>query len=386
MPLYDDPPNGLRMAAEPLERWTEALLERLGTPPDVAADVAEILLASDLRGIASHGTARLPQYVALAEAGTMDPAARPVKERGRPALALFDARNGWGHHAGRVAMDDAIERALTLGTAISVVRNSNHYGIAGWYAMRAAEGGLIGVSLTNTSPLVAPTRARIPMLGHEPDRARGAGRPVRHPVPGHGHEHDPARPDRGRGATRRGAAAAVGDRAGRLARRRRPTKALAGALQPLGGTEETAGYKGYGLALIVEVLTGILAGAAFGPEHRRPVLDRGEERPRPVVPRHRSGRDRRTGRVRGAPGTAARAAHGGAAHPERARPGAVARASRRQSARNDRGARASSSTASTTRTCWRSPAGWTCRCRTRSPGRAPRPPAPAAAGQSVGRA
>ena len=73
MPLYDDPPNGLRMAAKPLERWTQTLIERLGTPEDVAADVAEILLASDLRGIASHGTARLPQYDALAVARTMDP-------------------------------------------------------------------------------------------------------------------------------------------------------------------------------------------------------------------------------------------------------------------------------------------------------------------------
>src|SRR5262245_50625630 len=106
MPLYEDPPDGLRTDAVALERWTKALIERLGTPSDIAADVAEILVSSDLRGIASHGTARLPQYVALAEAGVMDPTARPVRERGRPALALFDARNGWGHHAGRVAMDD----------------------------------------------------------------------------------------------------------------------------------------------------------------------------------------------------------------------------------------------------------------------------------------
>jgi LDH2 family malate/lactate/ureidoglycolate dehydrogenase len=264
MPLYDDPPNGLRMAAEPLQRWTMVLLERLGTPNDVAADVAEILVASDLRGIASHGTARLPQYVALAEARTMDPRARPRKERGRPGLALFDAENGWGHHAGRVAMDDAIERAMTLGSAISVVRNSNHYGIAGWYAMRAAEGGLIGVSLTNTSPLVAPTRARIPMLGTNPIAvAVPAGRfgvlcldMATSTIP-RGRIEVAAR--RGEMLLPQWAIAPDGSPA------TTPDDALAGALQPLGGTEETAGYKGYGLALIVEVLTGILAGAAFGP-------------------------------------------------------------------------------------------------------------------------
>jgi LDH2 family malate/lactate/ureidoglycolate dehydrogenase len=264
MPLYDDPPNGLRMAAEPLQRWTQALVERLGSPPDVAADVAEILVASDLRGIASHGTARLPQYVLLAETRTMDPTARPVKERGRPGIALFDARNGWGHHAGRVAMDDAIERCLTLGTAISVVRNSNHYGIAGWYAMRAAEGGLIGISLTNTSPLVAPTRARIPMLGTNPIAfAAPAGRFGILSI-------DMATSTIPRGrievAARRGetllAQWAIGPDGSPATT---PEAALAGALQPLGGTEETAGYKGYGLALLVEVLTGVLAGAAFGP-------------------------------------------------------------------------------------------------------------------------
>ncbi len=264
MPLYDDPAGGVRLAPEPLRRWTSRLLGRLDTPGDVADDVAEILVASDLRGIASHGTARLPQYVTLAEAGTMDPTARPVRERGRPGIARWDGANGWGHHAGRVAMDDAIERAFTLGIAASVVRNTNHYGIAGWYAMRAAEGGLIGVSLTNTSPLVAPTRARIPMLGTNPIAvAAPAGR--------HGMVVlDMATSTIPRGrievAARRGESLLAGwaigpDGSAALT----PDEALAGALQPLGGEERTAGYKGYGLALVVEMLTGVLGGAAFGP-------------------------------------------------------------------------------------------------------------------------
>src|SRR5262249_33635302 len=205
-----------------------------------------------------------PQYVALAEAGVMDPSARPVRERGRPAIALFDARNGWGHHAGRVAMDDAIERALTLGTAMSVVRNSNHYGIAGWYAIRAAEGGLIGASMTNTSPLVAPTRARVSMLGTNPIAvAAPAGS-----FGTLGRDMATSTIPRGRieAAARRGETLnpgwAIGPDGSPATT---PDAALAGALQPLGGAEDTAGYKGYGLALIVELLTGILAGAAFGP-------------------------------------------------------------------------------------------------------------------------
>jgi len=264
VPLYDDPIDGVRVGAESLRRWTARLIGRLGTPPDVAADVAEVLVASDARGIASHGTARLPQYAKLAQAGVMDPAARPVRERGRPGLALFDARNGWGHHAGRVAMDDAIERAMTLGTAISVVRNSNHYGIAGWYAMRAAEGGLIGMSMTNTSPLVAPTRSRISMLGTNPIAfAAPAGKYGMLVL-------DMATSTIPRGrievAARRGETLLPGWAIGPDGSpATTPEVALQGALQPLGGTEETAGYKGYGLALIVEVLCGILAGAAYGP-------------------------------------------------------------------------------------------------------------------------
>jgi LDH2 family malate/lactate/ureidoglycolate dehydrogenase len=206
----------------------------------------------------------LPQYVKLAEAGVMDPAARPVLVRGKPALSLFDAQNGFGHHAGRVAIDHAIERARENGTAVAVVRNSNHYGIAGWYAMRAAAEGMIGMSLTNTSPLVAPTRSRVSMLGTNPIAvAAPAGKYDMLVL-------DMATSTIPRGrievAARRGemlpAGWAIGPDGSPATT---PDQALAGSLQPLGGEESTAGYKGYGLALIVELLTGILSGAAFGP-------------------------------------------------------------------------------------------------------------------------
>ena len=264
MPVYADPTGGSRLDGEALRRWTTAIVERLGAPGDIAADVAELLIASDLRGIASHGTARLPQYVKLAEAKVMDPAGRPILERGKAALSLFDAQNGFGHHSGRVAIDHAIERARDAGAAIAVVRNSNHYGIAGWYAMRAAAAGMIGMSLTNTSPLVAATRARVGMLGTNPIAvAAPAGK------------HDMLVLDmatstipRGRieVAARRGETLPIGwaiSADGSPATT--PEDALAGSLQPLGGEEATAGYKGYGLALIVELFTGILGGAAFGP-------------------------------------------------------------------------------------------------------------------------
>jgi LDH2 family malate/lactate/ureidoglycolate dehydrogenase len=264
VPVYQDPSDGLTIRVEALRDWTARLIEAIGTPPDIAVDVAEILVASDRRGIASHGTARLPNYVALVEAGVLDPAGRPVHDAGRPALARFDAANGWGHHAGRVAVDWAIEAAAELGTATAVVRNSNHFGIAGWYALRAASRGLIGVALSNTSPLVAPTRSRAPMIGTNPIAiAAPAGRFGTFCL-------DMATSTVPRGrievAARRGELLPVGwaiDVDGRAATT--PEAALGGALHPLGGEEGTAGYKGYGLSLAVDMLTAVLAGATYGP-------------------------------------------------------------------------------------------------------------------------
>jgi LDH2 family malate/lactate/ureidoglycolate dehydrogenase len=147
---------------------------------------------------------------------------------------------------------------------MTVVRRSNHFGIAGWYAMRAAQGGLIGAAFTNTSPLVAPTRARIPMLGTNPIAiAAPAGK------------YGMLVLDMATSTIPRGRIEVAARRGERLLPSwaigpdglpaETPEAALEGALQPLGGVEATGGYKGYGLSLIVEVITGVLAGAAFGP-------------------------------------------------------------------------------------------------------------------------
>jgi LDH2 family malate/lactate/ureidoglycolate dehydrogenase len=144
------------------------------------------------------------------------------------------------------------------------VGHSNHYGIAGWYALRAASAGLIGMSFTNASPLVAPTRARQAMVGTNPIAiAAPAGRWGTFCL-------DMATSTVPRGrievAARRGEDVPVGwaiDETGRPATT--PDAALRGTLQPLGGGEETGGYKGYGLALAVDLLTGVLSGSTFGP-------------------------------------------------------------------------------------------------------------------------
>jgi LDH2 family malate/lactate/ureidoglycolate dehydrogenase len=264
VPVYTDPVGGATVSSSALRTWTLSVLEVIGTPSAVASDVAEILVAADRRGIASHGTARLPNYLTLVDAGVMDPSGLPHLVRERDALALFDAENGWGHHAARVAMDWAIGAAAAAGSAVAVVRNSNHYGIAGWYATRAARAGLIGCAFTNSSPLVAPTRALHPLIGTNPIAVAAPA----------GHWDlfclDMATSTIPRGrievAARRGETLPVGWAIGPDGRPATTAEAaLAGALLPLGGLEETAGYKGYGLALAIDLLSGVLSGSAFGP-------------------------------------------------------------------------------------------------------------------------
>ena len=94
MPLYPDPIDGVIIGEKALCAWTDSIVRGVGTPPVIAADVTEVLVAADLRGIASHGTARLSQYVTLVEAGLMDPEARPVRERGKPGLVSAAGRRG----------------------------------------------------------------------------------------------------------------------------------------------------------------------------------------------------------------------------------------------------------------------------------------------------
>lgn len=264
MPTIDTPAEGPCVSVPQLLTWTETVIAAAGTPADIAADVAEVLTSEDARAIASHGTARLPDYIAPIEGGVMDPATRPVETAVRGSVGRLDARNGWGHHAARVVIDRAIDLAGTFGIGTVAVGNSNHFGIAGWYALRAARRGMVGVSLTNSSPLVAPTRARTARIGTNPIAiAAPAGR--------HGQfclDMATSTVSRGRieVADRRGeqlpSGWAIGPDGGAATT---ATQALEGALQPLGGDEDGAGYKGYGHGLAVDLLTGVLAGAAFGP-------------------------------------------------------------------------------------------------------------------------
>jgi ureidoglycolate dehydrogenase (NAD+) len=214
--------------------------------------VAETLVWTSLRGVDSHGVARVPVYAERLRSGVLNGRPRPSVVRREGAIAVVDGDSGPGQVAAVFATDLSIELARAHGAGVVSARHSGHFGAAGFYAIRAAQAGLIGVAMTNTEPLVIPYGGIEPALGTNPiafaapsgdggvfnldmatsqvainriNNARDEGRPI----------------PEGWGVDERG----------------EPTTdpAAVKSAVPLGG------YKGYGLALMVEVLCGVLAGA-----------------------------------------------------------------------------------------------------------------------------
>ena len=158
--------------ARALEAWAGSLLEAVGAAPEVAAEVARHLVGANLAGHDSHGVLRLAQYVAQAEGGALDPAARGRVERESAALCLYDAERGFGQWACRQALEWCLERAPAAGIASAVVRRSMHAGRLGDYAEVAAAAGLASiVTLGIAGPgagLVAPFGGVRRFLGTNP--------------------------------------------------------------------------------------------------------------------------------------------------------------------------------------------------------------------------
>ena len=243
--------------------FVEAVFLRIGCPPADAAQAAEALLAADLRGIDSHGVARLNGYVRLWEAGRINPTPTIRIVHETPSSATVDGDGGLGLVVGPWAMDVARQKAAAVGTGWVAVRHSNHFGIAGYHAMRALADGQIGIAMTNASPLVAPTRALKRLLGTNP---------IAVAVPA-GQEPpfvaDLATTTAANGKLeilqRKGLDAPLDwlqDAAGH------PTPdahgvVKGGALRPLGG--DTASHKGYALGAVVDIFSAVLSGANYGP-------------------------------------------------------------------------------------------------------------------------
>jgi len=238
---------------------------KVGVSPADATVVGDVLVTSDLRGIESHGVARLESYyVSRLRKGLMEPRPAVAIVRETPSSILLDAGNGLGHPVAKHAMEQVIAKAKTSGSAFGAVRNSNHYGIAGYYAMMALEHDLIGIASTNTVRYGAPTYGSDMLLGTNP---------FAYAIPAH---NEPAFVlDFATTTVPRGKIEVYNRKEKPLNHgwaidaegheTTDPQTALKGALLPLGGFGvDNGGHKGYGLGLLVEILCGVLSGGTFG--------------------------------------------------------------------------------------------------------------------------
>jgi len=249
----------MRFRPQTLERFATDLLVQLGLPEEDAALTAKALVQADLDGVETHGLGRLPNYVARLQKGLVNPKPHMTFVRQLGATALLDADNGMGQVAAARAMGEAIRLAKQFGTGWVAVRNSNHFGTTSFYCDMAVAANMIGFALSNTPPGMAPYGGREALLGTNPI---GIGIPAGKATP---ISVDMATSAAARGhvlkAKREGKSIPLGwaiDRDG--APTTDPNAALGGALLPM------AGAKGYGLALAVEALCGVLAGAGVGRE------------------------------------------------------------------------------------------------------------------------
>jgi len=262
----------IRVEASELEEFVAGVMARHGVPAEDARVTARVLVTADLQGIPSHGVARLGRYLAGIDEGFIAPGVEPELVEPAPTIAVMDARHGLGQVAAVRAMELAIDKARVGGLGLVTVKRSNHFGIAGYYARMALEQRMIGVAMTNSSPVVVPTFGTQVMLGSNPIAFAA-------PADGHpGFVLDAATSvvargkleDRDRDRAQAPAGWAI-DRDGHDALDpgvflRDLRDRVGGGLLPLGGHgERFSGHKGYGLALMVDVLCGVLSGAAFGP-------------------------------------------------------------------------------------------------------------------------
>jgi LDH2 family malate/lactate/ureidoglycolate dehydrogenase len=230
--------------------------EKLGLSRTDAVVTADNLIFANLRGVDSHGIIRLKIYADRLRAGGNNPKARPSIVREGDSNALIDGDNGVGQVAAVAAMKLAIDKAARFGIGVTGVKNSNHFGAAAYYAMMAIEHDMIGFALTNASPTMAPAGGREARLGNNPFAiAIPAG------------DHPALVLDMASGAVAKGKIFVAQQEKKKIpltwaldkngVPTDDPDKAAEGLIQPLGG------YKGYGISLMLDILTGVLCGSGF---------------------------------------------------------------------------------------------------------------------------
>jgi len=262
----------IKLNVDALQEFTINVLNKFGVPVTDAKIVADVLITAEQRGISSHGLQRLNRYTNGLKTGVIKPITNIQVLKETPNTLLISGGDGLGHVVGYNAMKLVIDKALKNNVAFAAVRDSNHYGIAGYYSMMALEHDLIGLSTTNSVAMVVPTHGRNAVMGTNP---------IAIAVPAG--EERPFVLDMATSTIPRGKLE-VYEREGKtipttwaIDELGNPTQDVArvltnlldkkgGGLLPLGGAEEeNGGHKGYGLSLAVDIFSGVLSGSIFGP-------------------------------------------------------------------------------------------------------------------------
>lgn len=254
-----------RFNSDYLIDFTIKVFTYFGIPKDQARIAARILGLSDLRGIDSHGVARLYSYVGLLSEGMINPTPRLTTIREKKSVCTVDGDNGLGLVVGHYANEMAMDKAEKFGSGWISVCNTNHYGIASYYSLEALKRDMIGWSMTNTTKLVAPLWGAERMLGTNPisiafpglkelpiviDLATSAAAYGKIEIAKRLNKEIPK--------------GWIIDQEGNLSDN--PNDMIeGGALLPLGSTRELGGHKGYALGAMVDILTAVLSGANWGP-------------------------------------------------------------------------------------------------------------------------
>ncbi len=248
-----------------LQNFVKEVFTQMGCPENEAAEASEVLVNADLRGVDSHGVARLHGYIRLWEEGRINakPNIKIVHET--PSTAVIDGDKGLGLVVAPFAMRIAMEKAEKVGTGWVSVKNSNHYGIAGHHSMMALDKDMIGWSMTNASPLVAPTFSKERLLGTNPI---SIAIPTKNQPP---YVADFATTTVANGKLevlkRKNEKAPLGWVQDKDGKGTTDVDALkkGGSMLPLGGSREHSGHKGYILGSIVDIFSAVLSGANYGP-------------------------------------------------------------------------------------------------------------------------
>ena len=255
----------VKYSVELLDRFCTDAFNKIGFSAEESRIITDVLLMSDLYGIESHGMQRVVRYHKGIEKGIIDINAKPEVVFETPVSAVIDAHDSMGQLAGHAAMQKAIEKAKTSGIGIISVRNSNHYGIAGYYAKMACDAGLIGFSGTNSEAIMVPTFGRLAMIGSNPLAVSMPADPypfffdcsttvvTRGKLEMYNKMEKPL--PNGWALDKDGHAS--NDAADVLAN---IVAKNGGGIMPLGGNEEVSGsHKGYGYGMLVEIFSSILS-------------------------------------------------------------------------------------------------------------------------------